>query len=399
MSGAAAVNHGPTPPSLAWACFNGFGRTIFTTDGAVKVSKLVKEIFRILAELQVNMFTSLAAAVNWFSGFGDVIEGVNRTYQVIAKPATDWAESVAGIFYAAFRALIAGYFLERLGLINIAAICAAIGNVPVLKYVLYIPSPVDTVGSISAVFDITHHSMQIHYKIDLEAKEYQHAYKRLNAQDNLMFNREKDEYADKQAFMTHAKAHIETRIALSKEPSMSDEALTERVENQWKAFKQLVDLEKTSGFNDTDRGIRKYVADKIVFEKNKFETWEKFVKDNATTKRVRSVISIAYDVSKLMLFVFYIAVSVWSISFLAATAPFVLGFSLLSAALGVARVAFGVVYNFKVPKYEIPKSIEKVEKDIATFVKGDKTPEDADDDRRKDIATKAQLYRELIEIR
>lgn len=406
MSVTAAVKFSPPPASHAWACFDGFGRTLFSTDGAVKIIKLVKEIFKVLAALGVTALDTLSDAVNWFSGYGDMVEAVNRTFQVLTKKADDWAAQISGIFYAAFRILIALKFIDKIKLINLEAITTAIGNVPVLGYVVQVP--VDMVGSVSAIFDITHHSMQLHYKIALEAQEYRHAYERLNAQDNYFFNSKKDDYSDRESFVKHAKAHIEARIALSKEPSMDEDAINHRVQTQWAKFSKLANVDRSDYYyNDNKKAVRQYVAEKIVFEKRKYEIAEKNALDNATAKRVRSVVSIAYDTSKLMLFMSWIAVSLWSVSFLAVSSPFILGLCLVSAMIGVVRVVVNTVNNFKLPNYVQPNVIEEMENDIQEHVKSPLPNGKFDEEERKlglsdnrwEIVTKASQYRELIEIR
>lgn len=347
--------------SPAWSCFEATVKTLVNTEGATKICKMVKALFRILSELNFNCFEKLGSVVNGFATFGTFIDTFKMASLVFKGQAEDWAQQLSGTLFFTYRFLGALKFLEKVSLIDLQKVTSLIGQIPIFGNI--VAAPIEVVGGVSAVFDITHHSMQLDYKIAAEITEYKYAFECVKAQQEWIENDSADLKSTIETdYKNNAKGYLEARIRRGKISYMDDAALSKKIEDTWTKFVSTMDSVK-----DADDQTDDYIEDKVTFEKRKFEVLHKFSSENESTKRMRSWLAIAYDVSKLLLLFATITFCIAGIAFLSANAPLILALSFLSGVAGVAKISYDVNSKDHAPAPVEPASVETAEKTLKKF--------------------------------
>lgn len=187
------------------------GYVFSTTEGINKAAKFGASIINFISKVfgaLADGWYSLSTAFKAVATFLDVTDIVARAVE-FAKGEIKGAWKIASrVFLTAFRILCVIDFLEKVKLINLKGVMETLGNVPVLGWIINLPSSL--LGLASFSFSLVHNSLQL--KAD-KAKAKLNDNKRIALEARQKALTEKDSAKKAVLESTYTKAVEEVRAA------------------------------------------------------------------------------------------------------------------------------------------------------------------------------------------
>lgn len=271
-----------------------------TLDGATKVSKNVRDLFRLLESLKlVTGFAKLAESLHIFANLGEFYDSFKRLYAVYKGSEDRWG-TVSAIFFAAYRTGNAIKLLDKLNVINLSRVMSFIGKIPVVGRIPI----VDSLGVVAAATDIITQRRKLTYRIDQEVKLAEEAAKYADTLLKAWQEVEgKAEAATKISeptrlnFRMHAERIIGYRLDLGKSKWIDHAAVVRKVDDQWNRFFQGVLQINRIG----NKVLSEDTTKQLRFQAYRFTALHQDAVANKSIRENQAIIAIISSATKLAL--------------------------------------------------------------------------------------------------